>query len=219
MNDLTKLIKAETKKSIDKFSTQLTEEKSENLNNWQYNNLLPKNSKKVFTSEADKKAYLLERYIKDKNKAELKEIAKVTNIFNATAQIESVNISVEWKKNRTWGSNPSAEAKICFKNGACEYFNSGSIGGCGYDKESTAVARTLNQCNELLKLMYAKKDKKIKLSNRDIFGYGSGCGILPYFEGGVGVSCYYQIFESLGFKFEKIASRKTFNVYKATNKK
>jgi len=219
MKNLIKLIKAENQKLINDFKIQLATEKSENLNNWQYLNIMPKGSKKVFASEQDKKAYLLERYILDKNKAEIKQLAKVATITNSTNLIGSIVVTVEWKKNRTWGSNPRAEAQIRFKNGLCEYFNSGSVGGCGYDKESTAIANVLNQCNELKKLMYTKKDKKSKLLNRDIFGYGSGYGILPYIEGGVGASCYYKIFESLGFKFEKTASGKTFDVYKATNKK
>ena len=84
MKNLIKLIKAENQKLINDFKLQLATEKSENLNNWQYLNLMPKGSKKVFTSEQDKKAYLLERYILDKNKAEIKQLAKVATITNST---------------------------------------------------------------------------------------------------------------------------------------
>ena len=30
-------------------------------------------------------------------------------------------------------------------------------------------------------------------------GYGSGYGAIPYFEGGVGVSCFWSILEKAGF--------------------
>ncbi len=219
MQKLIKLIQLETKQSIEKFATQIINEENEALNNWQYKNLLPKNSKKVFNNPTEKKYYLLERYKKDKFKSEAKQVEKITTIFNTVNIIDSINISVEWKKSRMWGANPTAYVRVNFKGGECKNFESGSIGGCGYDKESTAISEALNYCNELLKLMYTKKDKKTKLNNGDIFGYGSGYGLLPYFNGGVGVSCYYQIFESLGFKFEKVSSGKTFDVYRATNKK
>lgn len=137
---------------------------------------------------------------------------------------------MEWKRSRMWGSNPSAECWYSFKDAAGQYNSgycvSGSIGGGGYDKGSTAVANVLNQINEVLKPLYAKKDKHIKgiapnrqnEAHRDLFGYGSGYGILPSIEGGVGVSCYPKIFESIGYKFSTQASGKTFDVYTITKK-
>ena len=44
----------------------------------------------------------------------------------------------------------------------------------------------------------------IQADNRNIFGYGSGYGILPYFEGGVGVSSYYKIFNTIGLEFKQV---------------
>ena len=60
------------------------------------------------------------------------------------------------------------------------------------------------------------KTKNAKLKNHEVFGYGSGYGILPSFEGGVGVSCYDRIFNKIGYKFETIASGKNFDVFKIT---
>lgn len=70
--------------------------------------------------------------------------------------------------------------------------------------------------NELLKALYLVKEKKPTVKNHELFGYGSGYGILPSLEGGVGVSCYPKIFQKIGFKFNTIASGKTFDVFTVT---
>lgn len=63
---------------------------------------------------------------------------------------------------------------------------------------------------------HSLKDMKTGLKNHKIFGYGSGYGILPQLEGGVGVSCYPDIFKTVGLKFETIASGSNFDVFKIT---
>jgi len=49
--------------------------------------------------------------------------------------------------------------------------------------------------------------------NVSLFGYGSGYGVLPKFDGGVGVSCHQGIMEKLGLHMETITSTKTTDVY------
>jgi hypothetical protein len=67
--------------------------------------------------------------------------------------------------------------------------------------------------------MYLLKDvASTGVSNHNLFGYGSGYGLTPSIEGGVGVSCYPGIFDKLGYKFETIASGKTFDVFAITKK-
>lgn len=58
--------------------------------------------------------------------------------------VESIHVSVDWKRSRTWGSNPSAEVWVNTKSDIA-HTESGSIGGCGFDKESTAVSRALSR--------------------------------------------------------------------------
>jgi hypothetical protein len=157
-------------------------------------------------------------YISDRiNKEAAKKISEVEQKLNTIAKadraITNISVSVEWAKSRTWGMCPKAEIRVCFENNTCEHYESSRITGSGYDKESTAVANALNQCNELLHAMYALKDTRVADKNNDIFGYGSGYGINPYFEGGVGVDCYYRIFEALGYKWEGVSHGKTFDVY------
>ena len=44
-------------------------------------------------------------------------------------------------------------------------------------------------------------------------GYGSGYGVIPKFESGVGVSCHERILKRLGFKMESISNTDSTNVY------
>jgi hypothetical protein len=126
----------------------------------------------------------------------------------SSPDFSSIRISVEWKTSRTWGANPTAE--ICVI-GQGRYY--GKASGCGYDKLSTSVAEALNQSNSVLKALYLAKAKKPNKTNRDLFGYGSGYGVLPSFEGGVGVSCYPSIFKAAGFKFTTTGSGKMFDSF------
>ena len=179
---------------------------------WYLLELLPASKKNhVFASVKECKEYLIKRL-------ELHTAKKLDKTFSLLdfdqnlPQIESLTIEVTWKKNATWGANPTAEAYV---NGT-GFVSSGSVSGCGYDKQSTAVANVLNQVPQFKQLLFQLKDKKAKAKNHELFGYGSGYGILPSFEGGVGVSCYDRIFNKIGYKFETITSGKSFDVFKIT---
>ena len=89
----------------------------------------------------------------------------------------------------------------------------GTASGCGYDKESAAVAEALNKCDSVLQLLYTYKENALAAgesdesktascgrSNGSIIGYGAGYGAIPYFEGGVGVSCFWSILKKCGFE-------------------
>ena len=230
MKNLIKAIETEQKNRLNDFilSINAIEYDIKNLQTWQYENLLPKGkdvSKFTFTAL---KAYLISRKEKSIYKSIEKEVNKLKTVFSAGTLIDC-KISIEWKRSQMWGNNPNAECSFTYKDREGQlcsgYVVSGSIGGCGYDKGSTAVANCLNQINQVLKPLYAKKDKVIKVTtttqsdlNRSLFGYGSGYGILPSIEGGVGVSCYPSIFEAIGYKFSHQASGKTFDVYTITKK-
>lgn len=228
MKNLIKAIETEQKNRLNDFIVAINQVQDlKGLDTWQYNDLLPKGKNVSAFSFDTLKAYLIDRKQKAIYKAIEREVNKVKNVFSAGTLI-SVKITMEWKNNRTWGANPSAECWYSYTdnegNQRSNYVKSGSISGCGYDKGSTAVAECLNQINEVLKPLYIKKDKAIKgiikpdnnTMHRTIFGYGSGYGILPSIEGGVGVSCYPAIFASIWYKFSTQASGKTFDVYTIT---
>lgn len=179
---------------------------------WFLKELLPPVKKShIFKDIQELKSYLI-------NRLEAKTIKKIEGLqnellFNDNLQeLTELTITVEWKKSSMWGSNPTAESYV---NGIGN-ISSGSIGGCGYDKCSTAVARVLNQVPQFRKLMFELKNKpsNINKKNRELFGYGSGYGILPNFEGGVGISCYDRIFNTIGYEFKTVSSGKSFDVYK-----
>jgi len=154
--------------------------------------------------------------IKEKSALRLSEkIKEVKSVENKLFKITEIKITVEWAKSKMWGLNPTAEVWVSFKdakgNTDCEYFKSRYVSGCGYDKLSTAIAEALNQSDVLKANLYKSANKN--KSNRDIFGYGSGYGVLPYFEGGVGVSCYPSIFKAIGLKWQSVAGGKMFDIY------
>lgn len=205
----------ESAKELKEFKIGL--KSAEDLNLWFYNNLLTATTAKAgyFKSDKEKKEYLLKRYEAKQEKKLTAKLKQLETVFNADKDIADIKISVEWKKSAMWGANPTAEAEFIGKN-FYEFKKSGSISGCGYDKESTAIAEALNQCNALLNKMYAIKEANPKKTNNELFGYGSGHGLMPYFEGGVGISCYYRIFEKIGLKLERVAGGKTFDIYRVS---
>jgi len=179
---------------------------------WRLKGLLTAGQKKKQYSLNELKEVLKIRLKKENEKRNDDSLQKLQ--FNELPQIDELTVTVEWKKSKMWGMNPTAESYV---NGI-GFVSSGSISGCGYDKQSTAVAKVLNQVPQFMQLMYSFKDKSknVNLKNHEVFGYGSGYGVLPSFEGGVGVSCYDRIFNKIGYKFETLSSGKTFDVYKIT---
>jgi hypothetical protein len=134
--------------------------------------------------------------------------------------VDKIKIAVDWKKSSTWGMNPHAEVSTV--DGVFRGFAS----GCGYDKLSSAIASAFNQSSAILKLLYEAKEKALEENGNDkekafaVVGYGSGasCMVRPYFEGGVGVSCYESIFEGLGYTWEHVADGKYFDAFYVTKK-
>lgn len=126
----------------------------------------------------------------------------------ATApDLDWFSVSVDWVKSRAWGYNPHTELNTI----GGRYY--GSAIGCGYDKESAAIAEAFNSCASVLKILYQLKNKGLQEGlkdssktactghdNRNICGYGAGYDVLPAFEGGVGASCFWAILEKCGYK-------------------
>lgn len=150
--------------------------------------------------------YATKRAIKRIEKDTAAKLAKLERIANAP-ELDFISISVDWVHSKTWGYNPHVEINTNTGN------YSGAASGCGYDKESAAIAEAFNKCDSVLKALYTLKEKALQaggsdysktactnVDNRNICGYGSGYSVLPYFEGGVGSSCFWSILEKCGFK-------------------
>ena len=143
-----------------------------------------------------------------------KKIEKVRDIGSADESMEDINIIIKIKK-----SCLGYQCKATLITGKTR-IEGKFTGGWGYDKLSTAMAEVLNQYHPLMKLMYNYIDDKmfeeasLTINNHEVLGYGSGYGILPYFESGVGVSSFYTIFDNLGLKLNKV----TDELYRITKK-
>ena len=147
------------------------------------------------------------------------ELAKLDKRFETIENAvipKVITVTIEWNKNKTWGNCPKATVRT--SGNVFNSFESSRITGCGYCKESTAFAEAVNQVNGILKRLYSKKEKHPRTKNHKLFGYGSGYYNLPYFEGGVGVSCYPDIFKSMGYKMRHISGGKTFDVWEITKR-
>lgn len=216
MKNLIKAITTEYRNRLENFISEINAvQDKKGLETWQYNDLLPKGKDVSSMTLEAHKAYVIGRKEKLINKSIEREVDRIKSVM-AAGELLSVKISMEWKKSRMWGSNPKAECWYTYKKDGdthSNYVTSELIGGCGYDKGSTAVAQCLNQIPELLKALYLLKEKAIDTKNHELLGYGSGYGILPNIEGGVGVSCYPRIMEKIGLTFETVSSGKTYDAY------
>lgn len=139
-----------------------------------------------------------------KAKEEAKEIKRIENEKNQK-EVSKISISIEWKKSRMWGYNPTAEAVIFHKDNTRSYITA-KCSGCGYDKESTVIADIFNASLKY-KLHQPLKTEK---------PYGIYLDNHVHYSGGIGTDCYYKISEAIGGKFKKVASGKTFDVYDYT---
>lgn len=159
------------------------------------------------------------RALKDNEKTLAKDLERLLKAESAE-DVESVYISIEWKKNSTWGYNPTATATIETKKHREQYTASAS--GCGYDKLTAAIGSALNQSASIKKMLYTAKENALAKnypdftqceSNKNFINYGAGYGVLPYFEGGVGMSSFYGVFEKCGFKCKVHDETKTTDFY------
>lgn len=151
----------------------------------------------------EQKEILIKKYLKQAEKEQEKQIKRLEQIEQAT-QPKEIEISINWKRSQMWGYNPTAQLW------AGEYIEGSSVGGCGYDKKSTAAAQVFNQCNGILNAVYNKLNKQnlkyIKHAlkggdTRGVFGYGLHfCKICGAFSGGVGIQSHINILEGLNYK-------------------
>lgn len=201
-NNLKKAIMEEYKKRLSERVESITSEES--LKNVVFYEIGRTSNYKGTYEEQKQKA--IKNLEKKFNKLMRQELNIINSIEDYDKPFKEFYITIEWIKSYMWGYNPRARDSIGF--------NGSSIGGCGYDKISTATAQILNQHPEILKLMYTKKDQNINKSNHKVLGYGSGCGIVPRFEGGVGIDCHINILKGIGLDMVSVSWTDTTDVYR-----
>lgn len=126
--------------------------------------------------------------------------------------IKELRINIEWRKSRTWGMNPHAEYRCWYVDGTYKE-GTATCSGCGYDKESSVIARVFNDCAK--GMLYRRRNTR---KNIPYGVYLKDC-CFPYYEGGIGTSCYYRISDFIGGLFTQVADGKTFSAFLFTNKK
>lgn len=149
-----------------------------------------------------------------------KELARIEAEKNQKP-VKSIDITIEWKRSKTWGSNPNCEARIQYKDGSFDNSPVYKCSGCGYDKESTVIADVFN--DYLKYKLWALSDEQIKGGHGSMDSGSAPYGVTNYsknyrnFAGGIGTNCYYAISEYIGGKFEHVTGGKTFDVYRYTD--
>ena len=160
------------------------------------------------------------------NRAEAETIKHLnSNVekLNAAALADSftwARIVVEWRRSRMWGANPAADVILAGAH------TTGYASGCGYDKESAAVAEALNENPAALAMLYDLAESALNRGEsprsadscsgfrwEKPIAYGAGYSVLPYFERGVGVSCFFRMFEKAGYTARCTGSGKMFDCY------
>lgn len=133
-------------------------------------------------------------------------LEKLAAAENACA-VNSFDVSVEFNRSRVWGWCPRATVR------AWASVSEGYASGCGYDKESAAIASAMNDNPEIMRILYdhAESGEPFPYSVHTFAG-------VPSFDGGCGVSCFREVFAACGFEFRQVASGRTFNAYTATRK-
>ena len=144
---------------------------------------------------------IIKKHTRRAKKATAEKLQKLAEV-EAAELPQVINISVEWHRSAVWGYNPKATITAERRR------TYGKASGCGYDKESAAVAEALNANPEALKIIYKYVDEGGALP----YGARVWAGI-PIFTGGCGVNCFRSIFEACGYEWRQVGSGKLFNCY------
>ena len=116
-------------------------------------------------------------------------------------RVVEIHVSVDWKKSRTWGHNPTAEVWLLYEGdvwgGGTAYAKSRSVGGCGYDKRSTAVSEALAKLDNDAK---AALDRLVFEGGEEVWKeYVFSKSPVPHFSfGGKGISTFTGLFPYIG---------------------
>ncbi|NBT48781.1 MAG: hypothetical protein EBT07_13365 [Actinobacteria bacterium] len=149
---------------------------------------------------------------KELNRA--KRLQKEVENHKAQKPIESLTITIEWKKSRTWGMNPHAEGRVVYKDGYCAT-GTAKASGCGYCKRSTVIADLFNQF-----LRYKLHSPEVMTQTPTPYGIVTPRAhdhqFSPYYMGGIGEGCFQRISEYIGGNWESISWTKTCEVYRYT---
>lgn len=147
------------------------------------------------------KQKMLSRFNRGNEKARAEKLEKLARA-EAVALPRSVSVSVEWHKSYMLGYNPAAQVR------AWNTVTTGTASGCGYDKESAAIAGAMNSNPEIMRILYEHAEKGLSFA----YSVHTFAG-LPAFDGGCGVSCFRSVFDGCGYEWRDVAHGKSYDVY------
>ena len=154
---------------------------------------------------------MLAKFERENNKRKIVMLDKLLHAQEAGLP-ESVDISVEYRRDSYWGNNkPCATVEALTEKR--RYETKASAGGCGYDRQSAAIASACNANPAIMAILYAHAEKGLPFS----YSVHTFAGV-PSFDGGCGVSCFYNVFSECGYEFRQVASGKMFDAYTITKK-
>lgn len=168
--------------------------------NWRHGEAL---TNRQFELLKNKDIKALKPLLKKQLEKELKKLdaekEKAIEKYNKIAELGDIKkaiIEVEWSQGRgAYGYQSKGFARVWYKNGDFKSFETGYTSGCGYDKPST----TLSQIgNELLQIVILKHFKKIATAEDSHYKFYAAEPF--YFQYGVGVSSYENLFKNLKYK-------------------
>lgn len=154
-------------------------------------------------------------------------IIRLNKVMGTENTVKRVQLVTEWTRGGVYGAQAQTTADYYLRdaNGNPEYkeITGDKTGGCGYDKYSTALADALNSCDELMRDIYIATEKALQTADKNSDMYGDGRhllgyglsyhkGNLPYFDGGVGASCFWGVLAKVGYKLTANYETKTSNV-------
>lgn len=212
--NIKKAIAAHEKKTLAEFNEKIeTMTAEEILDSWYYREqATPKvfEALKATAPEEKPAADIIKKIEAKKARQEAKRTAARLDKLAAAEAAHSVtafNVIVEFHRSRTWGWNPHATVRGWAR------VTEDSASGCGYDKESAAIAGAMNANPEIMRILYdhAETGEDFPYSVHTFAG-------LPFFDGGCGVECFRAVFAACGYEWQQFGSGKTFNVYTATRK-
>lgn len=135
---------------------------------------------------------MMARYARLQRRRMSDDLEKIETVGMSEAP-KRITVAVEWHRGHNGECNPTATV-IASEPGVSSTY--GRATGCGYDKESAAVARALNQNYAVLRLWYdiAEIGGKFEYS----VSY-SDSSPLPVMDGGCGMSATIRVFDALGY--------------------
>lgn len=102
--------------------------------------------------------------VKKNTEALQKALERLENLDNVR-DLESITIKTDWKRNRTWGWNPTS--RVWVNN---TFAGEGKASGCGYHKESAAAAEALWDNDIMIKFLIVNYNKVKDISSVRLYG-------------------------------------------------